>query len=102
MTHPTGPTPAVTSEGPTARMWEARAVSQQAAEELVDWVYAQALPAMGEPAPQQVRVFRGDEARVVVVTWWPGPSRDLPPPPQSLVARTPHAWDFTDVTRTPQ
>ncbi|HIV57823.1 MAG TPA: antibiotic biosynthesis monooxygenase [Candidatus Stackebrandtia faecavium] len=81
-----------------AQMWEVR-VDEEHKDALLDWVFETALPAV-ETAPS----FREHEVwasrdRVVVITKWTQDPQSLPDPPPSLVARPPHAWDFTSVQR---
>ena len=82
----------------TTRMWEARAVTEPAAAALVTWLLDVGIPALsGQPGYQRAEVFSGGEARVVVLVWWQGQSRDVPEPPPELLARPAHSWDFTSV-----
>lgn len=78
------------------RMWEVRTYAVPA---LVAWVCDTALPAV-EPDPRHIgsEVFSATE-RVVVISRWHGEPVPFPDPPPGLVARRPHAWDFTPVDR---
>ena len=80
------------------RMWEVRGYPDRLPE-LVDWVCDTALPAV-EPDPGHAgsEVFSSID-RVVVISRWRGVPGSLPDPPPELVARPPHAWDFTPVDR---
>lgn len=80
-------------------MWEARARPAVFAE-LLDWVYEAVVPALAAaPGHAGTEVFRAGDDRIVVISRW----RDRPPeiasPPERLVPRAPHAWDFTPVDR---
>lgn len=80
------------------RMWEVRGAAQRLPE-LVRWVCDTALPEVEEdPRHAGSEVFSSAD-RVVVISWWRGEPVPLPEPPADLVARPPHAWDFTPVTR---
>lgn len=67
------------------RMWEVVAAPGRA-DDLVTWVLA----ATGAP------VYRSGDDRVVVIDPAGG---DPGQPPAELVARPPHAWDFSPVAR---
>lgn len=81
-----------------ARMWEVRC-RPDTVEALLRWLVDTALPGVRDRAGH-VRddLYRSDE-RVVVVSVWDGTPVPLPEPPGELVARPPHAWDFTTVDR---
>lgn len=81
-----------------ARMWEVRS-THESVDALVEWLRRSGLPQI-ESDPDHVHsdVYRSRE-RVVVITTWRSRAKDLPAPPESLVARPPHAWDFTPVDR---
>ena len=82
-----------------ARMWEVRA-SEAGFDELLGWVCDQALPAI-EVLPQHVSsdVYSSADHRIVVISRWRNTPEALPEPPERLVARAPHEWDFTPVDR---
>jgi hypothetical protein len=83
----------------TANMWEVVA-APGAADSLVEWVFAAALPELsGESALQRSEVFRGPDNRVVVITLWSGEPVTLTEPPDELVARPAMSWDFEQVQR---
>ena len=89
----------VVSAGVIVRMWEVRARPAGFAE-LLDWVCDTALPAVEvEPLHIASEVFSSTDHRVVVISRWRGDPRPLPAPPEHLVARSPHVWDFTQVDR---
>jgi hypothetical protein len=79
-------------------MWEVRGYPERLPE-LVDWVCETALPAVEhDPRHAGTDVFSATD-RVVVISRWRGEPLPLPDPPRDLVARPPHAWDFTPVDR---
>ena len=82
-----------------ARMWEVRALAN-GFPELLSWVRDVALPAE-ERLPQHVssEVYSSADHRIVVITRWRNTPEALPEPPERLVARAPHVWDFTPVDR---
>jgi hypothetical protein len=82
-----------------ARMWEVRA-SEAGFDELLGWVCDQALPTI-EVLPQHVSsdVYSSADHRIVVISRWRNTPEALPEPPEGLVARAPHVWDFTPVDR---
>ena len=82
-----------------ARMWEVRAESGRLAE-LVSWVCDTALPEI-EHSPLHItsEVFSSTGDRVVVISKWRANPQPMPDPPLRLVARPPHAWDFTQGDR---
>jgi hypothetical protein len=68
-------------------MWEAVAAPGQM-DALVAWAVAH--------TSQAAQVYRSADDRVVIID----SSGDvLPDPPKTLVARSPHAWDFEAVRR---
>jgi hypothetical protein len=84
----------------TVRMWEARAQPGRL-DELIAWLRESALPAI-EAQPRHIasEVFSSAaDERLVVISRWRGESESLDEPPSDLVARAPHAWDFTPVDR---
>ncbi len=82
-----------------ARMWEVRALGS-GFDELLSWVCDRALPRL-EVLPQHVSsdVYSSTDNRIVVITKWRNSPQSLPEPPDHLVARAPHVWDFTPVDR---
>jgi hypothetical protein len=82
-----------------ARMWEVRALGS-GFDELLTWVCDEALPQI-EVLPSHVSsdVFSSTDNRIVVITKWRNSPESLPEPPDRLVARAPHVWDFTPVDR---
>ena len=82
-----------------ARMWEVRA-SPSGFAELLSWVCDEALPPL-EVLPQHVSsdVYSSADHRIVVITTWRNTPEALPEPPERLVARAAHVWDFTPVDR---
>ena len=81
-----------------AQMWEVR-VDEEHKDALLDWVFDTGLPAIeGAPYLDDREVWASED-RVVVITKWIQEPRELPSPPESLVARPPHAWDFVSVQR---
>ena len=82
-----------------ARMWEVRALGS-GFDELLTWVCEVALPQI-EVLPSHVAsdVFSSTDNRIVVISKWRNSPASLPEPPDRLVARAPHVWDFTPVDR---
>jgi len=82
-----------------ARMWEVRALGS-GFDDLLVWVCDKALPQL-EVLPQHVssEVYSSTDKRIVVISRWRHSPVALPDPPASLVARSPHVWDFTPVDR---
>ena len=82
-----------------ARMWEVRATASGFAD-LLSWVCDEALPPL-EVLPQHVSsdVYSSADHRIVVITKWRNTPEALPAPPERLMARAPHVWDFTPVDR---
>jgi hypothetical protein len=82
-----------------ARMWEVRA-SRSGFDELLAWVCDTAVPAL-EVLPQHVStdVYSSTDLRIVVITKWRNSPETLRTPPENLVARAPHVWDFNPVDR---
>ena len=100
MSPPVGATSERTEGGPViARMWEVRA-HPRSFDELLAWVCDKALPTI-EQLPRHVssEVFASTDHRVVVISRWRRDARNLPEPPPNLIARSPHVWDFAEVTR---
>ena len=82
-----------------ARMWEVRALGS-GFDELLSWVCDRAVPRL-EVLPQHVSsdVYSSTDNRIVVISKWRNNPQSLPEPPEHLVARAPHVWDFTPVDR---
>jgi hypothetical protein len=82
-----------------ARMWEVRALGS-GFDELLTWVCDEALPRI-EVLPSHVSsdVYSSTDHRIVVISKWRNSPSALPDPPERLVARPPHVWDFTPVDR---
>jgi hypothetical protein len=82
-----------------ARMWEVRALGS-GFDELLSWVCDHAVPGL-EVLPQHVssEVYSSTDHRIVVISKWRHSPESPPPPPEKLVARSPHVWDFTPVDR---
>jgi hypothetical protein len=82
-----------------ARMWEVRAL-RSGFDELLTWVCDEALPQI-EVLPSHVSsdVYSSTDNRIVVISKWRNSPQSLPEPPDRLVARAPHVWDFTPVDR---
>jgi hypothetical protein len=82
-----------------ARMWEVRALGSRF-DELLTWVCDEALPRI-EVLPSHVssEVYTSTDHRIVVISKWRNSPATLPEPPERLVARAPHVWDFTPVDR---
>ena len=80
-------------------MWEARA-RPVAFDEFLTWVCERAVPEIeADPAHVTSEVFSSTDHRVVVISRWRRDARNLPDPPPHLIARSPHVWDFAEVTR---
>ncbi len=81
------------------RMWEVRGERATFAD-LIAWVCDTAVPRIEvEPLHVSSEVFSSTDHRVVVVSKWRSAPVPFPDPPAHLVARPPHAWDFTQVDR---
>ena len=82
-----------------ARMWEVRALGSGFGE-LLAWVCDRAVPEL-ETNPLHVssEVYSSTDNRIVVISKWRSNPVALPAPPEHLVARAPHSWDFTTVDR---
>jgi hypothetical protein len=82
-----------------ARMWEVRALGS-GFDELLAWVCDEAVPRI-EVLPQHVssEVYSSTDHRIVVISKWRNAPEPMPAPPDRLVARAPHVWDFTPVDR---
>jgi hypothetical protein len=82
------------------QMWEVRALGSSFAE-LLSWVCDRAVPAIEvEPLHVSSEVFTSPDNRIVVISKWRGnPVTPLASPPEQLVARAPHVWNFSPVDR---
>jgi hypothetical protein len=81
------------------RMWEIRAYPNHFAE-LLAWVCDIAVPGIEiQPLHVGTEVFSSADHRIVVISRWRGDPSPLPEPPDGLVARSAHSWDFTPVDR---
>ncbi|GIG89601.1 hypothetical protein Pen02_45370 [Plantactinospora endophytica] len=81
------------------RMWEVRAERAGFAD-LITWVCDTALPELEHnPLHISSEVFSSTDNRLVVISKWRANPVSLPDPPARMLARTPHAWDFTQVDR---
>jgi hypothetical protein len=81
------------------RMWEVRAHPEGFAD-LLSWVCEAAVPEFeAHPLHLGTEVFSSTDDRIVVISKWRGTPVALAEPPGHLVARKPHAWDFTPVDR---
>jgi hypothetical protein len=82
-----------------ARMWEVRALGS-GFDELLTWVCDEALPQIEVlPSHLSSEVYSSTDNRIVVISRWRNSPEALPDPPDRLVARAPHVWDFTPVDR---
>ena len=81
------------------RMWEVRALGA-GFDELLTWVCDRALPKI-EVLPTHVssEIYSSTDHRIVVISKWRNTPVSLDAPPDKLVARAPHVWDFTQVDR---
>ncbi len=80
-------------------MWEARARPERAAD-LLSWVCERAVPDLEEhPLHIVSDVYASADDRVVVISKWHGAPQALADPPEHLVARPAHSWDFRPVDR---
>ncbi|HEY3007835.1 MAG TPA: hypothetical protein VGJ63_07180 [Micromonosporaceae bacterium] len=81
------------------RMWEVRANPQRFTD-LLSWVCDTAVPAIEvHPLHVSSEVFASTDHRIVVISKWRSDAQSLADPPEHLVARSPHVWDFTPVDR---
>jgi hypothetical protein len=81
------------------RMWEVRA-HPEGFTDLLSWVCDAALPRIeGHPLHITSEVYSSTDHRLVVISKWRGAPEPFADPPGHLVARKPHAWDFTPVDR---
>lgn len=80
-------------------MWEVRA-HPEGFTELLSWVCEIAVPSVEvHPLHVSSEVFSATDNRVVVISKWRSGPQHLPDPPNHLVVRKPHAWDFSPVDR---
>jgi hypothetical protein len=81
------------------RMWEVKARPAGYAE-LLTWLCDDAVPSIEVlPLHMSSEVFSSTDNRIVVISKWRSSPVDLPAPPEHLVARAPHSWEFTQVDR---
>ena len=81
------------------RMWEVKARPAGQAE-LLTWLCDDAVPSIEVyPLHMSTEVFSSADNRLVVISKWRSGPVDLPEPPEHLVARSPHVWEFTQVDR---
>lgn len=81
------------------RMWEVRAYPEGLAD-LLAWVCEAAVPELERtPGHLSSEVFSAADERIVVISRWRGEPVTMAEPPGHLIARDPHAWDFTPVDR---
>jgi hypothetical protein len=81
------------------RMWEVRAYPDGFTD-LLSWVCEAALPEVEhDPSHISSEVFSSTDHRVVVLSRWRAAPPGFPDPPQHLVTRSPHIWDFSPVDR---
>ncbi|HET9516952.1 MAG TPA: hypothetical protein VFO77_04420 [Actinoplanes sp.] len=81
------------------RMWEVRAWAS-GFDELLTWVCEQALPKIEVlPTHAGSEVFTSTDNRIVVISRWRSSPVTLDAPPERLIARAPHVWDFSPVDR---
>jgi hypothetical protein len=85
--------------GMIVRMWEVRALGS-GFDDLLAWVCDRALPKV-EVLPQHVssEVYSSADHRIVVISKWRHSPVSLDAPPDRMIARAPHVWDFTEVDR---
>jgi hypothetical protein len=82
-----------------ARMWEVRA-HPEGFTDLLSWVCEAAVPGIeSHPLHIASEVFSSADHRIVVISKWRSAPESMADPPGHLVARKPHAWDFTPVDR---
>ena len=80
-------------------MWEVRA-HPEGFTDLLAWVCDVAVPEVERnPLHAGSEIFSSTDHRIVVISKWRSAPVSLPEPAGYLVARTPHAWDFTPVDR---
>jgi hypothetical protein len=80
-------------------MWEVRAL-KSGFDELLTWVCDRVVPAVeANPLHVSSEVFTSTDNRIVVVSKWRSSPERFPDPPEHLVARAPHVWDFSPVDR---
>lgn len=78
-------------------MWEVKA-EPDTVDRLLDWVRQVAVPETARhPSWVDAEVYRSPDHRIVVIAHFNGTTHELPNPPDDLVARPPHAWNFTRV-----
>jgi hypothetical protein len=81
------------------RMWEVRAL-KSGFDELLSWVCDRAVPAVEvNPLHMSSEVYTSPDNRIVVITKWRSGPEQFADPPERLIARAPHVWDFSPVDR---
>ena len=82
------------------QMWEVRAFAS-GFDELLAWVCDRAVPAIEvQPLHLASEVYTSPDNRIVVISKWRGnPVTQLADPPEKLIARPPHVWNFSPVDR---
>ena len=81
------------------RMWEVRA-HPEGFTDLLAWVCDAALPSVEvNPLHAGSEVYSSTDNRIVVISKWRSSPQAFPDPPNHLLARKPHAWDFNQVDR---
>ncbi|CAM3268972.1 antibiotic biosynthesis monooxygenase family protein [Stackebrandtia soli] len=82
-----------------ARMWEVKGHAERIGE-LVAWTDGALSGIETSPGCLGAQLFRSEDRVVVITTWRDRDAAvDLPEPAPELIARPPHAWDFTPVER---
>jgi hypothetical protein len=82
-----------------ARMWEVRAHPSGFAE-LLTWVCDKAVPELeAHPLHIASEIFTSTDNRIVIISKWRSSPVRLADPPERLIARSPHVWDFSPVDR---
>jgi hypothetical protein len=80
-------------------MWEVRA-HPEGFTDLLAWVCDAAVPRVeAHPLHLGTEVYSSTDHRIVTISKWRGAPEDFADPPGHLIARKPHAWDFTPVDR---
>jgi hypothetical protein len=80
-------------------MWEVRA-HPEGFTDLLAWLCDVGVPEIERnPLHAGSEIFSSTDHRIVVISKWRRDPEPLPDPPGHLVARKPHAWDFSPVDR---
>ncbi|MBB5069503.1 hypothetical protein [Saccharopolyspora gloriosae] len=80
-----------------ALMWEVRVVPGEQ-HRLLDWAREHAVPAVRAAGCRDVRLYRSEQQRVVLIAHFAAAEAPvLPEPPPHLAARPPHQWTFDRV-----